>query len=184
MNNKKSIVISIIVVLLLILLISGGTYAFLVGVSNEGKFSSEAAQIDINYSPPSSDTITGNLVPSSTRSNGLNAIATASLNPGSADALFNMYIEPTILTNLNIAALKWELEAVVDEEIVYTNSGDFSKASVGTNIPVVDSYPLSTDVTTFYVYIWLDESLVTDVISDASFMAKIKTDSDPIVGSF
>ena len=183
MNNKrKSIIVSIVSVIVLILLVSGASYAYIVASTNEVNVDTGSGNLDINYVKPSD--ITGKLSASSDRSLGLKAISSASLKTGSVDALFNIYITPTALTNLNIPALKWEAEGVRDGTVVCSDSGDFSSATVGTKIKVIDSCMLSTTVTTFNVYIWLDASLITTSISDASFGAKISVDSVPITGEF
>lgn len=182
MNKKKSIFVSIVFVVLLILLVVGVTYAFFAIMTNEEKVDTGSGKLDISYSSP--DDITGVLNASPTRDGGLKSVATVSLNTGSEIALFNMYITPTALTNLNISAFKWEVDGIKDGATVYTNSGNFSEATVGTKILVVDSYELSTTSTTFNVYIWLDGSLVASAISGASFGAKITAASVPITGGF
>lgn len=182
MDKRKSIIISIAVVMGIILLVSGVSYAYIAAATNEVNVDTGSGKLDINYVKPSD--ITGKLSASSTRNNGLKSSASASLKTGSVDALFNMYITPTSLTNLNIPALKWEVEGVRDGSVVCSGSGDFSSATVGTTIKVIDSCTLSTTVTTFDVYIWLDASLITTSISDASFGAKISVDSVPITGNF
>lgn len=180
MNKNKKIIISIIIVVLLILLVFGATYAFLATRTNEGGINTGTGKLDINYTMPNN--ITGELSPSAIKENGLKAVATASLNAGSVDALFNMYINPTALTNLNIPALKWEVVGMQGGTTVYTNKGDFSTAVVNTPIKIVDGYQLSTTSTTFNVYIWLDETLINTAINNASFGAKISSDSVPITG--
>lgn len=181
MNRKKSIIISIGVVLLIVVIVAGVTSAYLAAITNEEQVDAGSGMLGINYSAP--DDITGILNASSDRSGGLLSVATASLESGSEEALFNMYVTPTALSdNLKIKAFKWEV--VVDGTVI--NYGDFSDASigVGTPIKVVNGYKLSTTTTTFNIYIWLDASLITSGISGASFGAKIGADSVPITGGF
>lgn len=181
MGDKKKVIISIIGVIMIIIMVVAATYAYLMAVTNEGNIDNTGSgELSISYQKPSD--LTGNLAISTSRDNGLKAVATASLNEGSVDALFNMYITPTALTNLNIPALRWEVEGVRDDEIVCTGSGDFSDAVVDTKFKILDSCELSTDVTTFTVYIWLDANLITSSVAGSQFDAKIGADSVPITG--
>lgn len=183
MNKKKSIVIFIIFVVVIIILISSGTYAYISARTKDDYISTGSGMLDIKYSI-TPENITGNLVSSINRESGLKAVATVSLKAESEDALFNMYIIPTALTNLNINALKWEVEGVDGEEIVYTNAGDFSIAEQDTPIKIVDSYALTENDTIFTIYIWLDANLVKNPIENVSFGAKITADSSPLTGNF
>lgn len=183
MNKKKKFVISVIIVVLLTVVISSVTYAFLLAMTNEGIIDATGSgELSINYQKPAD--LTGSLSISNNRDNGLKTTATARLNEGSVDALFNMYITPKALTNLNIPALKWEVEGVREGNVVCSNNGDFSNATVDTKFKILDSCKLSTDVTTFTVYIWIDASLVTTTVGGAQFDAKIGADSVPITGGF
>lgn len=183
MDKKKKFIISVIVVILLTIVVAAVTYAYLMAITNEGTIDSTGSgELSINYQKPAD--LTGNLSMSASRDSGLKTTATASLNEGSVDALFNMYITPTALTNLNIPALKWEVEGVRNGQTVCSDSGDFSNAEVDTKFKILDSCKLSTDVTTFTVYIWIDTSLVTTSIGGAQFDAKIGVDSVPITGGF
>lgn len=184
MDNKKNLSISIIAVIAIIILTFSGTYAYLASVTNESNVNTGSGKLDINYVGPSADSLTGNIISSDSRDSGIKTVATASLNAGSLDALFNMYITPTVITGLNITAFKWEVEGINGGTIVYTNSGNFANATAGTKIKIVDSYKLRTTTTTFNIYIWLDGDLVTDAISDASFKAEIVSDSVKITGEF
>lgn len=183
MNKKNSIIISITIVLLIILMVAGTTYAYMTARTNEGDLDTGSGMLDINYTIEP-ENITGSLISSLDREKGLNAISTVSLKEGSEEALFNMYITPTSLTSLNIPALKWEVEGIFGEEIVYTNSGDFSTAEVDTSIKIVDGHPLTEEDIIFNIYIWLDVSLITGPLDGASFGAKITADSVPITGNF
>ena len=182
MNKRKNIIVSIVIVVVLILLVSGASYAYIVAATSGASTGVSSGKLDINYVKPSD--ITGELSASSTRNSGLKATASASLNTGSVGALFNIYITPTSLTNLSIPALKWEAEGIRDGSIVCSNNGDFSSATVNNKIKVIDGCELSSTVTTFNVYIWLDASLITTSISGANFGAKITVDSVPITGGF
>lgn len=190
MTGKKKIVISIISILLLIVVVGAVTYAYIVSITNEGNTTTESGMLGINYGEP--DDISGNFVPSTDRSGGLSTSATASLKDGSVGAILNMYITPTALTNLNIPALKWEAEGIRNGEVICSGSGDFSNAVVGEPISLfvndvtdnIDDCILSTDETTFNIYIWLDVSLLNTSLGGVSFGATIGADSVNITGNF
>lgn len=151
MGKKKSLFISVILVMLLIVAVVTATSAFLATITNEGSIGTGSGMLDINYTKPAS--LTGNFIPSTDRSGGLTTTAKASLKSGSENALFNMYLTPTALTNLNIPALKWEVEGIRDGIIVCSKNGDFSDATVDTPIKIIEGCLLSTTETTFNIYV-------------------------------
>ena len=171
------------IVFLIIVLVSSTTYAYISSRTKEETVGTESGMLDINYTI-TPENITGDLVASSNRERGLKAVSIISLKTGSEDALLNMYITPTALENLNISALKWEVEGIEEEKVVYTDAGDFSRAEQGTPIKIVDGYALTEKDTTFTIYIWLEASLINTPIVAASFGAKITADSVPVTGSF
>lgn len=183
MDNKKKIIITSLIVSIVVLIVAGFSYAFIVAMTNEGDVGTGSGLLDINYIAPDTTVFDNSIiVPSSNRNFGLNTSASASLKDGSLNTLFNMYINPKSLTNLDIPALKWEVEGVMNGQIVYTNSGNFDKKVVDTKFAIVDGYNLSTDITTFNIYIWLDESLVTSQIESASFSIGISADTIQLTG--
>lgn len=190
MNRNRKIIISIISIILLIIVVSIGTYAFIVAITNNEDVGTGSGMLDINYTEPSD--ITGTLAPSVERSGGLFTSAKASLKDNSVDAILNMYITPTALTNLNIPALKWEAEGIRNGELVCSGSGNFSTASVDTPIKLfvndvtdnIDDCMLSTTETTFNIYIWLDASLIDTALGGVSFGATIGADSVDVTGRF
>ena len=182
--------VSVILVILFIVIVGSATYAYLAAITNEGTIGTGSGMLDINYTEPGD--ITGSFVPSVDRSGGLSTTARASLKTGSVDAIFNMYITPTALTNLNIPALKWEAEGVRDGNVICSGSGDFSTATVGEPIKLfanditdnIDDCVLSTDETTFNIYIWLDAGLITTSLGGISFGATLGADSVEVTGKF
>ena len=182
MSKKKSVFISIVIVLLVIVVVTAVTYAYFASITNEEQVGTGSGMLGINYVKPGD--LTGTLMLSTDRGGGLKTTATASLTEDSEGALFNMYITPTQLTNLNIPALKWEVEGVREGNVVCYGNGDFGSAEVGTSIKILNGCSLSTTATTFTIYIWLDSSLVNSAVGGASFDAKIGADSVPITGGF
>lgn len=169
-------------VILGIILISGFTYAFFTASTNKENVSGNTGKLDISYNI--SENITGTFIPSASREDGLKSKATAKINSGSLPAAFNIYITPTIIDGLTIEALKWEVEGISNNSVVYTNSGNFSKASAGTPIKIVDGYALKSVDTVFNIYIWIDGNMIASAISNKRFSAKVTADSVPITGQF
>lgn len=183
MDKKKSLIISIITVLLIVILVSGTTYAYLSSRTNGENVDTGSGMVDINYTIEP-ENITGNLSSSLNRDGGLKATATVSLNKNSEEALLNMYILPTALTNLNVAAFKWEVEGYSGDEIIYTNSGDFSNAIEGNPIKIVNGYSPTENNVEFHIYMWLDSKLMNTFIDRVTFGAKITADSVPLTGFY
>jgi len=188
MDKGKKIIVSIIIVFLIIVVIISGTYAFLLAMTNDGEASTGSGMLGINYDTP--DDIGGMLIPSDDRSGGLFTSTTASLKTGSQRALFNMYITPTALNNLNITALKWEAEGLRDTnndgtlDIVCFNNGNFSAAEVNRAIKIINGCELDYVDTTFNIYIWIDANILNTSLSGATFRAKIGADSVDITGTY
>lgn len=182
--NKRRIIIYAVLVTVFMFLIFGATYAFIIFMTNSEDVQTGSGLLNINYVGPDTSVFDDVVInPSSTREGGIMTTASASLASDSVRALFNMSITPTAITNLNIEALKWEVEAITGGTVVYRNSGDFSSAEVDVKFNIVQGFELSfTDTTTFNIYIWLDESLIENAIDNAAFNIKIGADSTQITG--
>lgn len=188
--GMKKLFGSIAFIFVLIVGVFSLTSAYLAIVTNEEDVSTGSGMLDIDYTKPGN--LTGQLRASIDRSTGLMTFAKASLKVGSEKSIFNMYIIPTALTNLNIPALKWEAEGIRDGQIICSNSGDFSSAVVGEPMKLfvndindnIDDCVLSMEETTFNIYVWLDINLVDTAINGTNFGAKISADSVPITGGF
>ena len=182
MSNKKYTITIIVGVILGIFLIAGFAYAYIVSVTNEESVDTGSGKLDIAFDI--TESITGNLIASSRREEGLIAVANAKLNGDSVPAALNLYITPTVIDGLAISALKWEVEGLNNSTLVYTSSGDFSGATADEAIKIVDGYELKSTVTTFNIYIWLDGSMISTDISGKRFAADLSGDSVPITGRF
>lgn len=188
MDKKKKLIISICVVLLIACFAVSATYAYFLAVTDEGEASTGSGMVGINYTPPAD--IGGILTVSTDRNGGLFTTTTASLEAGSQNALFNMYITPTSLNNMNIEALKWEAEGLRDtnddgeDEIVCSLNGNFKNAEVNKSFKIINGCELDYEATTFNIYIWLDANLLSSSISNATFGAKIGADSVDITGTY
>lgn len=183
MKNNKRLLLYICFVLLLIIIVGGATYAYILGRTNEENVSNNSGMVGVNYTI--NENITGaQLVPTDSKTGGLHSVATASSVSDSVNTKLNIYITPNVLEGLNISALKWEVTGTNGGSTVYSNSGNFSGASVGTPIKIVNGYELKSTVTTFDIYIWLDASLINTSIDNKQFKAKISADTVQITGNY
>lgn len=168
---------------LLIGVVFGATYAYIVARTNEVTANTGTGKLDVVYNVDSGTT--GELIPSTSREDGLKSVATAKINTGSVPAAFNIYITPTVIEGLAVAGLKWEVEGYVsgNSAPVYSNNGNFDGATANKAIKIVDGYNLTTSETTFNIYIWVDNSLMNSSMAGKKFTAKISADSVPVTGN-
>lgn len=181
--RRKKIGLYIVFVLLLCIVVGAASYAYIVARTSEGNVDNNSGKVDVDYTI--TENITGiQLMPSEDKSGGLHSVATAKINSGSVPSAFNIYITPTSITGLNIAALKWEVVGTYNGTTVYSKNGNFSTAVKDTPITIVDKYELKSTNTTFDIYIWLDANLINTALNDNRFTAKISADTVQITGSY
>lgn len=181
--KKAKLIGAIIGVILFSLLVAGFTYAYLLSrvdktlTTGSGKFS-------IDYQIVQNIT-SNSLTPSTDKGEGLHGIVKAKLSEGSTHGKFNIYITPSVIDGLNSEALKYEVYINDGGTITGTN-GDFSSSTANESLTIVQSYDLvsTTDYVTFDIYIWLDNSLITNDMIGKSFKATINADSTAITGEF
>lgn len=102
----------IVFVLLLCIVVGAASYAYIVARTNEGNVNNNSGKMDVDYTI--TENITGiQLMPSEDKSGGLHSVATAKINSGSLPSAFNIYITPTSIAGLNIAALNGKLLVLI-----------------------------------------------------------------------
>lgn len=188
--SKKGFILSIVAVLLIVIVISGATFAYFSGKTNEEEATSAAGKLNVIY------TITDNIAnatlsASSKREDGILSVVTARVGENSVDAAFNIYLTPTVLTNVtdsDLNALKWEVDIIHDVDIS-TVSGTFSGATINVPIKIIDGYNLLSTDTTFNIYVWLNGNDIENDntgtnLATSRFSAVISADSVNISGEF
>ena len=186
MGNKRKLIISVLLILVIVMVSVGGTYAYFMFVTNSGTTLSASSKLDIDYHI-SNASVSGTLIPSATRSGGVMETVTAKLNSGSVPAAINLYITPTEIEGFPASALNWEVDVVdTSSNILNHYSGNFSTATINTPYKIVDAYPLTSNLLTFNIYIWLNGQTLTNqnFDSDNEFTATITADSVHITGEF
>lgn len=183
MNKKSKIIFVLGVILLIVFGVGIGTFAYFIVNSNvDNSINGSTSNIDIEYT--TSGDVSGVLIPTTNKEKGIITTVTARLKDDSIDTKFNMYITPTVIGDLATNALKWEVIGSIDNEVVYTNNGNFENAVENNKIIIVDEYDITKLNTNFKVYIWLDGTLINQVPTNNSFAAVISADSSPITSIF
>ena len=176
MKNEAKIIGTILGIVLFIALVAGATYAYLL-LKNETDLTTGTGKFSIDYKIVQNITAT-NLSPSTNKSGGLIGKVQAKLSDNSLAGNFNIYITPKTIDGLNTnEALKYEV--YVDNSTTAYKTGSFKNITANTKVKVVDAYSLSStsSYTTFTIYIWLDNNLVTNEMFGKTFNATISADS-------
>ena len=176
MKNEAKIIGTILGIVLFIVLVAGATYAYLL-LKSETDLTTGTGKISIDYKIVQNITAT-NLSPSTNKSGGLIGKVQAKLSDNSLAGNFNIYITPKTIDGLNTnEALKYEV--YVDNSTTAYKTGSFKNITANTKVKVVDAYSLSStsSYTTFTIYIWLDNNLVTNEMFGKTFNATISADS-------
>ena len=176
MKNKAKVIGTVLGVVLFIILVAGVTYAYLV-IKTESNLTTGTGKFSIDYKIVQDITATS-LSPSTTKSGGLVGKVQAKLSDNSLAGNFNIYVTPKNIEGLNTnEALKYEV--YVNNNAVAYKTGTFKNVAANTKAKVVDSYSLTStsSYTTFTIYIWLDNSLITNEMFGKTFSATISADS-------
>ena len=176
MKNEAKIIGTILGIVLFIVLVAGATYAYLL-LKSETDLTTGTGKFSIDYKIVQDITAT-NLSPSTNKSGGLIGKVQAKLSDNSLAGNFNIYITPKTIDGLNTnEALKYEV--YVDNSTTAYKTGSFKNITANTEVKVVDAYSLSStsSYTTFTIYIWLDNNLVTNEMFGKTFNATISADS-------
>ena len=183
MKNKAKVIGTILGIVLFIILVAGATYAYLM-LRTEGDLTTGTGKFSIDYSIVQNITAT-KLSPSTTKSGGLVGKVQAKLSSNSVAGDFNIYITPTTIEGLNTnEALKYEV--YVNSSTTAYKTGNLKGVAANTKVKVVDGYSLTStsSYTTFTIYIWLDNNLVTNEMFGKTFNATISADAAVNAGEF
>lgn len=180
--EKKRLISYIFAVILLITIVAGITYAYFRYATNSGSISGASDEIDIDYTISNAN-LSGTLLPSTSRSDGIMESVTARLNNAGDNLALNLYITPTTITGITPAALKWEVDVINTSSTVLNHySGSFSGAVVNTPIAIVSNYPLTTNTLTYNIYVWLDGASLTSIESNNQFVGVVSAESSHVTG--
>ena len=181
----KKILIYIIVILLIVIITFSGTYAYFVATikSSNNSLVTNSSKLDILYTGDADISGVLNLV--SSKEQGKNATVKIKLSNDSVDAKSDIYIKvDEIGRYIASDALNWELYRTFKGVESFVSKGTFEGVSDGDKIYMDRNYRLSTDETSYTVYIWLDgnkigneavgESLVGFIGAEAEHITELK----------
>ncbi len=176
----------IIGVTLLVVIIAGSTYAFLdTVITHYGDANANSSNLNIIYS--GSGSFSEPMVMVSSKEQGSSTTINMYTADNSVSPLINLYINIESMTaNLSIEGFIWEVCATRGQETPVCNSGNFSGYDSTTNnvVPILSNYRLTTDNTTFTIYLWLDGSRISTSLSGASFTGYIDARSENFRAKF
>ena len=194
---KKELLYSILGVVLGTIIIAGATYAYFSSAtsSSSNAVSEQSYKFDVEYS--GGQIIQGNLTPSVNKTGGYMTTVTIRMGAGSVLPTASLYVDILDISNNLLEddspwqkALKWEVEGTVNNEQVYTASGDFQKCGASRNstcatndkLYIVTDYQLSNTDTVFNVYIWLDAALVDSGVNGTHISGQISATTEQFTG--
>jgi hypothetical protein len=187
---KNKLAISIIIVLSIVFIVAGSTFAYFSAVikGTDNKIKGNSANFNVIYYGDNSFIGNIRIVTSKeeegTHSSTVQIGLDTAINGVTGDILFNV---TNISNNLKINGFKWEVYTVSNNVETLYSSGNFSNATNNSVIPLVQGYPLSTTLTTFKVYIWLDgnDSSTGNGVLDgtAHFAGYISAKSNNLTGT-
>jgi len=152
----KKIILYILVILLIVILTVAGTYAYFVTTINSANsLIGSSSKLEVLYTGDTAITGVLNLV--SSKEEGKQATVKIQLSNDSVDAKADIFIQVNqIGTDIASDALNWELYRTYQGSESFVAKGTFDGVSSGDKIYIDRDYRLSTDETSYTVYIWLD----------------------------
>ncbi len=171
MKRTINSLIIILIVITLILVTFSITYAWFMTSQISGNNSSTSSgKLEIIYDK--GQDVNGTLTPSTSKDKGLTTSVKIRQSSSSVNGLATVTLNvSTIDTELAVTGLKWELYK--DSESSPISSGNFMGVSSNSKINLIEDYSLTTNDTTFTLYIWLNGDEVDNSVMDKSFSAYI-----------
>ena len=180
--NKK-IVYSVGVVLLIVVAIVGSTYAYFssVATSTNSNVSANAEKYEIIYRGGTDINTVLKMLPSHTGADNTTVeIGIASGVNVAVTATLFITVE-SISQSIATDGFKWEVYRISGNDEILENSGNFQGATNNSEVTILTK-PLSTTMTSYKVYFWLDGSKVGNEAQNTSFSGYIGARSDIITG--
>jgi hypothetical protein len=152
----KKLILYIIATILIVIITVAGTYAYFVTTTNSGNaLKGSSSKLDVIYSGDADITGVLNLV--SSKEEGIKSTVKIELSNDSVDAKANIYIQVNqIGQDIASDALNWELYRTYQGTESFVAKGTFAGVTAGDKIYIDRDYRLSTNETSYTVYIWLD----------------------------
>lgn len=194
---KKSTVYLIIGIVLGTLLVTGGTYAYFSAVANSrnNRVTATSYKYDVIYS--GGQISQRDLELAVDRNGGYDITVDIKMGPGSALPKSSLYLDIYEISNNLLLngdpwqkALKWEVEGFMNNEMIYSKSGDFTECSTsfnkvcaaGDKLYFVTDYQLSYTNTKFKIYVWLDAEIADNGVIGANIMGYVAATTEEFSG--
>lgn len=182
---KKQLIYTILAVVALGILLVGGTYAFFMfTVGGNTPINTDSKNFEVSYVGGGSS-FEGELELVNDKDDGYKKTLTIKTLNSSVDVDLNLFLTiDSITSNLAISAFKWEVYGYdSSNQEVYSNTGTFNGATTGGVINLVNyDYTLTSDETTFDVYLWLDINLADNNALGGSFSGHIDARTEQFTG--
>lgn len=172
----KKTILYIVIVLLLTIITVGGTYAFFYATENMG-ISTNSHKLEVIYTGGTKIDKPLNLV--KTKEEGVNTTVNIGVSQESVLVKANLYINiEEITSTIATEALTWEVYKVSETGESRVNWGTFDGNQKGDKVYIVTDYQLSTDITAFKVYIWLNGYIAGNETVGAKFKGSIGAETE------
>lgn len=180
---KKKLIFSIIVVLIIVIVIVGATYSYFISTasSNNSNVTANSEKYEIVYHGGTE--INSDIKMLSSHEGADSTTVEIGLASGVNVAVSaTLFIKVTQISSaLAVEGFKWEIYRVNGANEILENSGNFSGAAVNSEVPILTT-PLTTTLTSYKVYLWLDGSNVGNEIMGTTFKGYIGAKSDILTG--
>lgn len=182
---KKQLIYTIIAVIGIAIVTVGGTYAFFMfTVRGATPINTNSPNFEISYVGGGSS-FEGNIDLVNNKDDGYKKTLTIKTINNSVDAKLNLYLTiDSISSNMAISAFKWEVYGYnSNNQQVYSNSNNFNGLTTGAVINLVNyDYTLTSDATTFDIYLWLDINGVDNNVLGGTFRGHIDARTEQFTG--
>ena len=180
--NKK-IIYSILVVLLVIVVVAGGTYAYFssAATSNNSNVAANPEKYEIIYNGGTA--INADLKMLSSHVGADNTTVQIGVASGvNVEITATLFITvEQISSELATTGFKWEIYRINGNSEVLENSGTFNGKTNGSEVTLLTKQ-LTTTLTSYKVYFWLDGSSMGNEIAGKTFRGYIGARTDVLTG--
>ncbi len=185
---KKQYLYAIASVMLIAILVIGGTYAyFTFRFTGNNTMDTNSKKFEIDYIGGGSS-FDGPLELVSRKEDGYSKTLKIKVASGAVDTKINLYLEiEQISAALATDGFIWEIYGYnSSNQLVYSNDGTFNGYNATTNKIVnlinYNDYTITTDETTFIVYLWLNSASVGNEVLGSTFKGHIAAQSEQFSG--
>lgn len=172
----KKTILYIVIVLLLTIITVGSTYAYFYATS-KSNVSTNSHNFEVIYNGGTAIDKPLNLV--KTKEEGVNTTVNIGVDTDSVLVKANLYINIEEITEaIATEAFIWEVYKVSETGESRVNWGTFDEKQNDDKVYIVTNYQLSTEITSFKVYIWLNGYIAGNEAVGAKFKGYIGAETE------